>query len=102
VAEGLEYGIVGINEGIISTEIAPLAMTLLGCHCERSEAISRLASLARPENRQQELVEFALEIAAELAGAEYEATLAAIDEGLAAERASDEEVKAAFTLFRKT
>jgi acyl-CoA reductase-like NAD-dependent aldehyde dehydrogenase len=23
VAEGLEYGIVGINEGIISTEIAP-------------------------------------------------------------------------------
>ena len=24
VAEGLEYGIVGINEGIISTEVAPL------------------------------------------------------------------------------
>jgi succinate-semialdehyde dehydrogenase/glutarate-semialdehyde dehydrogenase len=24
VAEALEYGIVGINEGIISTEIAPL------------------------------------------------------------------------------
>jgi succinate-semialdehyde dehydrogenase/glutarate-semialdehyde dehydrogenase len=23
VAEGLEYGIVGINEGIISTEVAP-------------------------------------------------------------------------------
>ena len=26
VAEGVEYGIVGINEGIISTEIAPFGM----------------------------------------------------------------------------
>ena len=58
-----------------------------------------------PENLQQELVELALEIEAEVAGAEYEATpdeLAAIDEWLAEEAASDEEVKAAFALFRKT
>jgi hypothetical protein len=58
-----------------------------------------------PEDRQQELAEIALEIEADLAGADYEATpdeLAAIDEGLAEEAASDEEVKAAFALFRKT
>jgi hypothetical protein len=57
-----------------------------------------------PEDRQQELAEVALEIEAELAGADYDATpdeLAAIDEGLAGEAASDEEVKAAFALFRK-
>ena len=57
-----------------------------------------------PEDRQQELAEIALEIEAELAGADYEATpdeLAAIDEGIAGEAASDEEVKAAFALFRK-
>ena len=57
-----------------------------------------------PENRQQELLEIALEIEAELAGAIYEATadeLAAIDEGLAGEPARDEEVEAAFALFRK-
>jgi hypothetical protein len=57
-----------------------------------------------PEDRQQELAEVALEIEAELAGAEYEATpdeLAAIDEGLTGEAASDEEVKGAFALFRK-
>ena len=57
-----------------------------------------------PEDRKQELAEVALEIEAELAGAEYNATpdeLAAIDEGLAGEAASDEEVKAAFALFRK-
>jgi hypothetical protein len=38
-----------------------------------------------PEDRQQQLVEIALEIEAELAGTDYEATpdeLAAIDEGL--------------------
>jgi len=53
---------------------------------------------------QQEHVEVALEIEAELAGAEYEATpdeLAAIDEGLAGDAASDEDVKADFALFRK-
>ncbi len=58
-----------------------------------------------PEDRQQELAELALEIEAELAGAEYEATpneLAAIDEGLAEEVASEEEVKATFALFRRT
>ena len=47
-----------------------------------------------PEDRQQELAEIALEIEAELAGAEYDATpdeLAAIDEGLAGEAASEEE-----------
>ena len=57
-----------------------------------------------PEDRQQELAEIALEIEAELAGAEYEATpdeLAAIDEGLSGETASDEEVDTAFALFRK-
>ena len=57
-----------------------------------------------PEDRQQELAEVALEIEAELAGAGYDAALdelAAIDEGLAGEAASDEEVKAAFALFRR-
>jgi hypothetical protein len=57
-----------------------------------------------PEDRQQELAKAALEIEAELAGAEYEATpeeLTAIDEGLAGEAASGEEVNAAFALFRK-
>jgi hypothetical protein len=57
-----------------------------------------------PENRQQALAEIALEIEAELAGAEYDATpdeLAAIDGGLAGEAASDEEVKAAFAVFRR-
>jgi hypothetical protein len=55
-----------------------------------------------PEDRQQELAEIALEIEAELAGAEYEATpdeLAAIDEGLAGKAASEEKVKAAFAVF---
>jgi hypothetical protein len=56
-----------------------------------------------PEDRQQELAEVALEIEAELAGAEYDATpdeLAAIDEGLARRAASEAEVKAAFAVFR--
>ena len=50
------------------------------------------------------MAEIALEIEAELAGAEYEATpeeLAAIDEELSGEAASAEEVDAAFALFRK-
>jgi hypothetical protein len=57
-----------------------------------------------PEDRQRELAELALEIEAELAGTGYDATsdeLAAIDEGLAGEAASDEEVKAAFAVFRR-
>jgi hypothetical protein len=57
-----------------------------------------------PEDRQQQLTEIALEIEAELAGAGYHATpdeLAAIDEGLAGEAASGEEVEAAFALFRR-
>jgi hypothetical protein len=57
-----------------------------------------------PEDRQRELVEIALEIEAELAGADYDATpdeLAAIDEGLAEEAAGDKEVKMAFTCFRQ-
>jgi hypothetical protein len=57
-----------------------------------------------PEERQQELAELALEIEAELAGAIYGAKpdeLAAIDEGLAGEAASDAEVKAAFALLRQ-
>jgi hypothetical protein len=54
-----------------------------------------------PEDRQQEPAEIALEIE----GAGYEATpeeLAAIGEGLAGEAASEDEVKVAFALFRKT
>jgi hypothetical protein len=57
-----------------------------------------------PEDRQQDLAEVALEIEAELAGAGYDAMpdeLAAIDEGLAGEATSDEEVKATFALFRE-
>jgi hypothetical protein len=57
-----------------------------------------------PEDRQQELAAIALEIEAELAGVEYEATpdeLAAIDEGLSGEAASQEEVEATFAQFRK-
>jgi hypothetical protein len=57
-----------------------------------------------PGDRQQALAEAALEIEAELAGTEYDATpdeLAAIDEGLAGDAASEEEVKAAFAVFRR-
>jgi hypothetical protein len=60
--------------------------------------------LTWPDDRQQKLAEVSLEIEAELADAGYEATpneLAAIDEGLAGETASDEEVKAAFAVFRR-
>ena len=52
-----------------------------------------------PENRQQELVEAALEIEAEIAGAKYDATtdeLAAIDEGCSGRAAIEEEIKATF------
>jgi hypothetical protein len=58
-----------------------------------------------PEDQQQELAELALEIEAEFAGAAYNATpdeLTAIDEGLAGEAASEEEVKAIFAVFRPT
>ena len=57
-----------------------------------------------PDDRQQELAEVALEIEAELAGTDYEPTsdeLAAIDEGLSGDAASEEEVDAVFALFRK-
>jgi hypothetical protein len=57
-----------------------------------------------PEDRQQELAEVALEIEAKLSGAGYDATpdeLAAIDVGLAGEAASEEEVKAAYAVFRR-
>ena len=57
-----------------------------------------------PEGRQQQLAEIALEIEAELVGAEYDATpdeLAAMDEGVAEETASEEEVKAGFAVFRR-
>jgi hypothetical protein len=56
-----------------------------------------------PEDRQQELAELALEIEAELAGVGYDATpdeLAAIDEGVSGEAASEAEIKAAFAVFR--
>jgi hypothetical protein len=68
---------------------------------EVKAVLERIASW--PEDRQQELAEVALEIEAEVAGTEYEATpdeLAAIDEGLSGEAASEEEVEAAFALFR--
>ena len=58
-----------------------------------------------PEDRQQELAELALEIEAELAGYSYEAApneLTALDEGLAGETAGEEEIKAAFAMFRQT
>jgi len=58
-----------------------------------------------PEDRQQELVAVALEIEAELTGAEYEATpeeLTAIDEGLAGEATIEHEVKAVFALIWRT
>jgi hypothetical protein len=58
-----------------------------------------------PDDRQRQLVEVAFEIEAELAGTQYEATpeeLAAIDEGLAGEAASEQEVTAAFALFEAT
>ena len=57
-----------------------------------------------PEDLQQELAEVALEIEAQLALVEYEATpeeLEAIDEGLAGEAASEDEVRATFALFHK-
>jgi len=57
-----------------------------------------------PQERQQELAELVLEIEAEFAGSEYRATadeLAAIDEGLAGEAASEDEVDAAFATFRR-
>jgi hypothetical protein len=57
------------------------------------------------EERQQRPSEVASEIEAELAGAGYHAAsdeLAAIDEGLVGEAASEEEVKAAFALFGAT
>jgi hypothetical protein len=58
-----------------------------------------------PDERQRELAELALEIEAEMAGSAYKATpeeLAAIDEGLAGDAASEEEVSAAFSSLRRT
>jgi uncharacterized protein (UPF0335 family) len=58
-----------------------------------------------PEDRQQELAELALDIEAELDSTGFDATadeLAAIDEGLAGEALSEEEVKAVFAVFRRT
>jgi hypothetical protein len=57
-----------------------------------------------PDDKQQELAELALEIEAELAGDNYDATpdeLAAIDEGLAGEAASEEEIEVVFASFRQ-
>jgi hypothetical protein len=58
-----------------------------------------------PEDRQQELAELALDIEAEPDSTGFDATadeLAAIDEGLAGEALSEEEVKAVFAVFRRT
>jgi hypothetical protein len=57
-----------------------------------------------PEAAQIELAEIALQIDAELAGGDYHASpeeLKAIDEGLAGEPATDEDVEAAFAAFRR-
>jgi hypothetical protein len=57
-----------------------------------------------PEDRQHQLAKIVLEIEAELTGADYNATpdeLAAIDEGLAGEPTSEEEIEAAFAVFRR-
>ncbi len=57
-----------------------------------------------PDERQQELAELALEIEAELAGRSYGATedeLAAIDEGLEGDAATEAEIEAAFAAFRR-
>lgn len=58
-----------------------------------------------PEERQRQLAELALEIEAEMSDRTYQASaeeLQAIDEGLAGETASREEVEAAFASFRRT
>ena len=58
-----------------------------------------------PEERQRQLAELALEIEAEMSDRAYVASadeLRAIDEGLAGEAASQEEVDAAFASFRRT
>ena len=58
-----------------------------------------------PEERQRQLAELALEIEAEMSDSVYQASaeeLRAIDEGLAGEAASREEVEAAFASFRRT
>ena len=57
-----------------------------------------------PDERRQQLAELILEIDAELAAGEYDATpdeLAAIDEGLGTENASDDEVAAAFAALQR-
>jgi hypothetical protein len=65
------------------------------------DAMARIESW--PEEAQIELAEIALQIDAELARGDYHASpeeLAAIDEGLAGDPATDEEVEAAFAAFR--
>lgn len=58
-----------------------------------------------PEERQRQLAELVLEIEAEMSKSAYQASteeLQAIDEGLAGDAASREEVDAAFASFRRT
>ena len=65
--------------------------------------LSRIPSW--PETQQAELAELALQMEAEVAGAAYEATpeeLPAIDQGLAQDAATDEDVTAAFAAFKRT
>jgi hypothetical protein len=57
-----------------------------------------------PEEAQIELAEIALQIDAELAGGDDHASLEeleAIDDGLAGEPATDDDVEAAFAAFRR-
>jgi hypothetical protein len=57
-----------------------------------------------PEERQRELAELVFEIEAEMSGGVYQASseeLAAIDEALAGDPATEEEIRAAFAAFRR-
>jgi hypothetical protein len=66
------------------------------------EAMARIERW--PEEAQIDLAEIARQIDAELASGDYRASpeeLEAIDEGLAGEPATDEDVEAAFAAFRR-
>ena len=59
---------------------------------------------AWPEERQREFAELVLEIEAEMSGGAYQPSseeLAAIDEALAGDVATEEEIGAAFAAFRR-
>jgi hypothetical protein len=86
--------------------IAPGPRIVLNKSMIRTDLKEVLARVSTwPEDRQRQLAELALEIEAEMSDRAYEASaeeLQAIDEGLAGEAASREEVDAAFASFRRT